>query len=133
VTQPSHRYPRFTSIFICPTTREVFLAGRYGSSYQQDGSIIWYNKKSLAEHACAARAYDCYMLRDGDGNSRQLKLGIDPPYHAHNQPPLPRDKIPRSILAALDSMCSMRASQRNDQIPTIVRPTPPNKTQIHHT
>ncbi|CAJ1968812.1 unnamed protein product [Cylindrotheca closterium] len=118
---------KFSAIFVCPISREVFLAGRYGSFYQQDGSIIWYNKKSLAEHAVAARAYDCYMLRDGDVNSTPLKLGIDPPYHIHNQPPLPREKIPRPILAALDSMRNMRSPQRKNQMPTVVRPTPPNK------
>lgn len=108
---------RFSAIFVCPISCEVFLAGRYGSSYEENGSIIWYSKKSLAEHAAAARAYDCFILREGDMTTLQQRkqLGRDQPYHERSEEPLPRE-IPRFVISAVESMKSLMVTQHPQEI-----------------
>lgn len=99
---PAHmRY--FTSVFSCPVTGEMFSCGRHGdeTTYKVDNeevpegetemiSVVWYRKKSLAEHSAAARALDCLSFREGDGiPSMSYGLCIDEPYIiAADAPPL---------------------------------------------
>lgn len=74
---------KWTSIFLCPVTGEVFCSGRCGeeSSFQVQREatevVVWYTKKTSAEHAAAARAVDCSRLRDGKWCER---LSHDEPY-----------------------------------------------------
>jgi hypothetical protein len=81
---------KWTSIFVCPITGELFLSGRYaGGEYTttaaSDG-MVWYSKKLHAEHAAAARAYDCMTFRYPTLplSSSVESLGQDIPYAATN-------------------------------------------------
>ena len=57
---------KWTSVFVCLKTAELFLSGRYpGALSEQMNGLWWYTKKSLAEHAAAARVLDCLFLRSG--------------------------------------------------------------------
>lgn len=86
---------RYTSAFICPISKEVFLAGRYGSNFEKDGLICWYAKKLTAEHAAAARAWDCLRFRDQGPVIAQI--GLDRPYRMQDAPVLPTNQIPAKI------------------------------------
>jgi len=84
---PESHSAKYTSVFVCPLTGEVFWSGRYGSveSFEdclnsEGYTIVWYNKKSLAEHAAAARAYDCWSLRMDRKETNYF--GRDEPYLA---------------------------------------------------
>lgn len=85
---------KFTSAFVCPITKEIFLAKSYGdpSSFEKDGGIYWYPKKNLAEHAAAARAVDCWNLREGRHDKKRLSLEI--PYSVEDAPELPISQFP---------------------------------------
>lgn len=85
---PPHNL-KWTTVFVCPITGECFLSGRYGASsnytLREDGEV-WYSKKTFAEHAAAARCYDCSIWRDEQvaPTGRVLCFaGHDPPYGAH--------------------------------------------------
>lgn len=89
----------WTSVFVCPTTGELFSSGSYPGAFVSKQFIFnWYSKKTHAEHAAAARAHDCLMLRDGSS----CRLGLDEPYKEHQAmyvlpdggiPPAERDAI----------------------------------------
>lgn len=102
---------RFTAIFLCPITNEAFLAGKYGDTYEQHSCLVWYKRKTLAEHAAAARAYDCFMLREQFVTDGQL--GIDPPYSAKDRPILPLNQIPPNIVQAIQE--AQRAENRRQE------------------
>jgi hypothetical protein len=77
---------KWTSIFVCPITGELFVSGRYsGGDYTttSDGTV-WYSKKLHAEHAAAARVYDCMTFRYPTLplSSSVESLGQDIPYAA---------------------------------------------------
>jgi hypothetical protein len=106
---------KFTSIFCCPLTGECFASGRYGDAalYQhtsatatEGGSInvIWYNKKTLAEHGAAARAFDCIAHRECAGeNAGDMipeSLGADVPYAYAQSPPF-TSTVPDNIRQAI--------------------------------
>jgi len=124
---------KFSAIFVCPISCEAFLAGRYGYSYEEEGSIIWYSKKSLAEHAAAARAYDCFILRESNSATtpQRKQLGRDQPYHVHNTTLLPRE-VPHCIIAALESMRSLRQPQPANKITTIAQASSKTKNPPYH-
>mmetsp|Transcript_17499 Transcript_17499/g.24599 ORF Transcript_17499/g.24599 Transcript_17499/m.24599 type:complete len:518 (+) Transcript_17499:437-1990(+) len=72
---------KFTSIFLCPLTGEAWCSGRHGDNSQDPDfyqirhdtranvDVVWYKKKMWAEHAAAARALDCILLRENATNS----------------------------------------------------------------
>jgi hypothetical protein len=77
-------------------------------------SCVYYGlseKKTLAEHGAAARAYDCFSYRHYFGTStRSVRLGLDTPYleesvarrlEPHNLPPL-LPSLPADIEEKLD-------------------------------
>jgi len=110
---PDHK-KRFTSIFKCPVTNELFSCGRYGTrndyevkkeslspddiqeeddddmEVMRNVSIIWYRKKAYAERAAAARAYDCFAFRQLLGiSTSSVYLCEESPYIDGNAPPFP--------------------------------------------
>jgi hypothetical protein len=102
---------KFTSIFCCPLTGECFASGRYGdpafyyqhSSTSASGSsafITWYNKKALAEHGAAARAFDCIASRENVGDEGIETLGTDRPY-PYEQSPHMSVSVPDNIRQAI--------------------------------
>ena len=140
---------KFTAVFVCPLTGEIFPCGRHGSteSYQERtdsnaSRVIWYStsfaallfvfcceieiynalmtylfatlifyidKKIMAEHAAAARAYDCWSFRlDG---RRSAFLGEDQPYFSQKDaPPLPVFPPEKLVLVQeLQRQASLRA------------------------
>jgi len=115
----------FTSLFICPTTKEAFLAGPWNGTTGEgatedaaaattiDGSknknstvlpdkdgLYWYPRKIMAEHAVAARAWDCLLMREG-GNLDGSRLGELEPYWPSQRPAMPLNRIPARILETL--------------------------------
>ena len=75
---------RFSCVFVCPLTAEIFPAGRYGqdTGHSVDGNnVVWYTQKKQAEHGAAARAYDCFSYRQHYGTDIQAtRLGLETPY-----------------------------------------------------
>ena len=118
---PTHEL-KFTSVFICPITKECFLAGRYGETYDHDGSLVWYTKKILAEHAAAARALDCWNLREQARGV--VPMGLDEPYWKAKQPALP-DSIPTSIMKAIEKAQKGETSDDDIQMKTTAPAAPP--------
>jgi hypothetical protein len=61
--------PKYTSIFLCPITKEPFPSGTLRTDNKvvnvpgTRAQVVWYSKKSFAEHAAAARALDCFRHR----------------------------------------------------------------------
>jgi hypothetical protein len=114
------------------------VAGKYGDTYEQDGCLVWYKRKTLAEHAAAARTYDCFMLREHVDTVEQL--GVDPPYEAGDQPIVPLNQIPPNIVETIqqaqkaanayqgEKMLQQQQQQQQQQqatensVPTVVRP-----------
>jgi hypothetical protein len=94
---PTHAL-RWTSVFVCPLTAEVFPSGRYGdpATYAavpcplpgSDASdpyaheVVWYSKKTSAEHGAASRALDCSLARDADRGvwGASARVGMDEPH-----------------------------------------------------
>jgi hypothetical protein len=78
---PAHDM-RFTSVFICPWTGEIFPAGPLGGNRvcEWKHGSWWYQKKTLAEHAAAARAHDCQHYRSVPEGSPYARIGREAPY-----------------------------------------------------
>lgn len=57
---------RFTCVFTCPLTGEHFASGSWGGSGEMDveDQIFWYRNKKGAMNAAAAKALDCFSLRE---------------------------------------------------------------------
>lgn len=57
---------QWSSCFICPLTAELFLTRPYEANRdcKEENGLIWYKKKTSAEHGAAACAYDCLTYRD---------------------------------------------------------------------
>lgn len=58
---------KWTSVFVCPCTGELFLSGRYPCTEAERevvGKLCWYTKKVHAEHAAAACALECWSFRN---------------------------------------------------------------------
>lgn len=96
----------FSTIFVCPMTQEAFLAGPRsgagpGTTHDKDG-IYWFPRKIMAEHAAAARALDCFVMREsGGGNNNRGRLGGLEPYWPSQRPEWPIERIPGRILENL--------------------------------
>ena len=95
---------KFTAIFHCPLTGELFPAARHGdpkyyvsesmmNHLGQKVEVVWYTKKSLAEHGAACRVLDCLNYREAvqTGNDPQtiVYMGDDAPYMRTQAPDLP--------------------------------------------
>jgi hypothetical protein len=57
---------QWTSCFVCPLTGELFFTRPFGANleFRDEQGLIWYKKKTSAEHGAAACAYDCLTYRD---------------------------------------------------------------------
>ena len=135
----------FTSLFICPTTKEAFLAGPWNGTTVEgatedaaaattnDGcknknstvlpdkdGIYWYPRKIMAEHAAAARTWDCLLMREGT-NFDGSRLGELEPYWPSQRPPMPLNRIPARILETLQissrNQIRSKSSVNNDNSP----------------
>ena len=76
---------KWTSVFVCPMTGELFLSGNYhGSTGTCSDESLWFSKKTHAEHGAAARAYDCLLFRDQLQSDRDVQVktsvGLEEPY-----------------------------------------------------
>eukprot|EP00980_Cylindrotheca_fusiformis_P026454 scaffold16189_cov125-Cylindrotheca_fusiformis.AAC.10 len=118
----------FTSIFLCPITHEAFLAGKYGDNFEQRHGLVWYKRKTLAEHAAAARAYDCFMMRENFDTS--TRLGIDPPYRAKDCPLLPLHQIPLSILQTIQDAEKKTNHYQKEESTNYQSPLSPNNLPL---
>lgn len=81
---PSH-IRKWTALFVCPISAELFFAGRYGPEGTRENELVWFVKKATAEHAAAARAYDCFVYRDRISGADALEeernpIGVETPY-----------------------------------------------------
>jgi len=118
----------FTSVFQCPVTGELFSSGRWGheSTYKvveenvetmeedeekvdmmgkRQTSVIWYCKKSLAEHAAAARALDCLSFREGNGvPSMSFCICIEKPYMMACEAPPISSSAPSTLDNQIDGV-----------------------------
>lgn len=78
--------PLFTSIFVCPHTGEIFLAGsllnqQYGGhTIVVANNMAWYKTKANSQFAAAGRALDCFHTRKNTCN--QEVFCADAPYHS---------------------------------------------------
>lgn len=111
---------RFTSVFVCPLSGELFLSGRYGDpeSYDIDPvtNIVWYKSKKTAEHGAASRAFDCQSYRQhfctSASNTNSAHLGSEKPYleakmadkHDHTSLPPPLPPLAPEIQEAIASV-----------------------------
>ncbi|CAJ1965073.1 unnamed protein product [Cylindrotheca closterium] len=81
---------KYTSAYISPFTREIFLSGDlidYQGSISQD-NLVWYQSKEVAQDAAVARALDCFDLRERSRRSYGLRVK-EAPYEMDCGPPLP--------------------------------------------
>lgn len=89
---------KFTSVFVDPTTGELFRSGRYGPEdnpmYQEQNGFVWYAKKMFAEHGAAARAHDCLEYRRARDGNQYPFIGNDTPYQKADRPPLSQSLVP---------------------------------------
>lgn len=81
-----HHVPLFSSIFVCPQTGEVFLAGTLlNQQYGGDAVVVannmaWYKTKANSQFAAAGRALDCFHMRKN--TFKQEVFCADTPYHS---------------------------------------------------
>lgn len=154
----------FTSVFICPITKEAFLAGPWSGNGEvategvakasdsgnrnknsktsfialpdEDG-IYWYPRKTMAEHAVAARACDCLLMREGI-NIDDGRMGGLVPYWPSQRPTWPLNRIPNRILECLplyqqktnDSLLSSNDSLIKGKVSSAIPTTFENKNSI---
>jgi len=79
---------KFTCVFVCPLSGELFFSGEYGDSKyyttvidEGGAKVVWYVKKAFAEHGAASRAYDCHSYRQYFGTElKSVHLGWETPY-----------------------------------------------------
>lgn len=108
---------KWTSVFCCPSSGEVFPSGRYGDAYIEDElhECNWYNKKTTAEHAAAARAHDCLLYRQG--LAIQDTMGRDAPYLQSVALSLPSSTPPSIQQAISDYQTRLRSQMDIDDLP----------------
>ena len=121
---------RFTAIFVCPITKEVFLAGRYGDSGEQDGGIWWYPNKNTAQHAAAARAWDCWNVREGRHHKK--RLSIETPYSKQEAPELPMSQFPPNIREQIQEIQKEQAKleEENQKKKLALPANPPSAAHV---
>lgn len=88
--------------------------------------LVSADKKTTAEHAAAARAYDCWCLRL-EGKESEF-LGNDPPYlAADDAPSLPSYLLPADLREKLFQL--QEDAKTRMPVPTILNPVPPMQTE----
>lgn len=77
---PKSHLLRWTCVFVCPMTGEVFTAGAWPdhSATVDSSTVRWLATKAAAKHGAAAWAYDCFHFRQGP--ARVVSLGSEEPY-----------------------------------------------------
>lgn len=106
---------KFTCIFHCPLTGECFPAGRFGdprfyvveqmrNHAGQTVEVIWYTKKTLAEHGAACRTMDCLQYREAlnTGQIVPNPLGSDKAYTRDVAPDLP--PVPPAVAQKIEEL-----------------------------
>ncbi|KAL3927707.1 MAG: hypothetical protein SGBAC_012972 [Bacillariaceae sp.] len=80
---------KYTSAYVCPFTREILLSGQMINhiSTKKD-SLVWYENQKDAQDAAAARAMDCFELRERAQRPFGLRV-TECPYEMNCGPPLP--------------------------------------------
>ena len=100
---------QFSAIFVCPMTNEAFLASprtydnkTHLTAAPDKYGLYWFPRKIIAEHAAAARAYDCLVMRASGGNngSGGRLSGLEP-YWPSQRPTWPVGGVPSRILERL--------------------------------
>ena len=134
---PPHNL-NWSSVFVCPLTREVFLSRVYtgsgpkpqGTRSEKDG-LVWFKKKSLAEHGAAATAYDCCVFRDYIAaiNPAQAPyctlVAHELPYHRPERFTELPDVVPESIRKQVErQQAEIMKVQSTDAAPMQVDPAP---------
>jgi hypothetical protein len=70
---------KFTCVLV--VNGEPFTSGWYGaesgSCTVDDDNVVWFTRKIHAEHGAAARAYDCFVLRE---SGERASLSLEEPY-----------------------------------------------------
>ncbi|OEU08626.1 hypothetical protein FRACYDRAFT_249519 [Fragilariopsis cylindrus CCMP1102] len=125
--------PSFTSSFVCPITNEIFFAGPFSARGMQiavkkkkmsevvapdEDGIYWYPCKKLAEHAAAARALDCLLMRDGgkDFNSDDNFCALEPYMPADKQTYPGDNGIPDQILEQIVILARNSTRSSNEDV-----------------
>lgn len=88
--------PPFTCVLVCPSTYEIFPAGRFEPFAQtksgkkidltvdEKSGIVWYSRKKEAAHGAAALRFDCWyyreMLKQNPEGQDTFQIGKDQPY-----------------------------------------------------
>lgn len=105
-----HHEELFTSIFKDPITNEAFLAGPWSDTAGEGNAelpdkngLYWFRKKIKAEHAAAARALDCLLLRAGSYLD-SCCYGESKLYWPSQKPTLTLNEIPAHILERLQNL-----------------------------
>jgi len=108
---------RYTSVFCCPHTKELFTSGRGHDSiqYSLDGIFVWYSTKKMAEHAAAARALECFLYRQHE--SQAAKYLLDDPYNYTQGPLFPWNSVSTEVRQKL--------LEAKDQVEKNSEPRPP--------
>ena len=105
---------RYTSAFACPITNEIFLSASYlDAPHEVHDGLNWYTKKNFAEHAAAARAWDCWHLREG--RHRKERMSLNPPYYERDEPYLPVSQFPAEIQEKVSVILIKRKQWKQDQ------------------
>ena len=112
---------RWTAALVCPVTSEVYLSAPYAGvtnvePVDSSGNCYWFTKKSHAEHAVAAIAYDCWMLRDHVASPKRLSLAKAYEQSRFNLPA----SAPRAVSRAIEGI--QRKIKRSQQKANSTRP-----------
>ena len=128
----------FSSLFICPVTEEIFLAGPFSDlgftvtqnskwrrikgndAIRGEDGFYWYPRKIVAEHAAAARALDCLMMRNGNGVKGYRLSGLEP-FWPSDRPELPIDWFPEQVLNQIPPQ--WRATDQSLSMPSKIEKT----------
>ncbi|KAL7539816.1 hypothetical protein ACHAXR_009636 [Thalassiosira sp. AJA248-18] len=81
---------KFTSVFTCPITGEHFMCGswRSGGEIETKDQTFWYKNKKQAMNAAAAKALDCFSLRECHGTgAKPIQQCEDAPYLSKDDAP----------------------------------------------
>ena len=109
----------YTSIFVCPFSREYFVSGSLlaaGMTSRQD-DLNWYTSIRGAIQAASARATDCFEFRNNSNNDSGSTSSTDrsyvceeAPYTVGSAPPLPHS-VPRYVAERILQLQRGQSSQ----------------------
>ena len=120
VTWKMPKSREYTSAFVDPISRELFLSGdlvQY-STRKKEG-LVWYKVAGEAEEAAAARALDCFDLRNKTRRIEGQRVE-ESPYLVGNEPPIPSLICPE-VMRRLEMVCK---PQKLDPIGSLVTTFP---------